>query len=57
MKKFDESEILDDEDRREVLKDAKTSYVPEILDNNTNVKPRHKREVMLDQQNVSDFTN
>ncbi|XP_068917634.1 neprilysin-4 isoform X1 [Tenebrio molitor] len=55
MKKFDESEILDDEDRREVLKDAKTSYVPEILDNNTNVKPRHKREVMLDQQNYSNY--
>lgn len=53
MKKFDESEILEDEDRRELLKDTKTSYAPEISNNNTNHKQRQKREITLNQYNVS----
>ncbi|XP_015836432.2 neprilysin-4 isoform X2 [Tribolium castaneum] len=55
MKKFDETEILEDEDRRDLLKDVKTSYVPELLNNNTFTKIRQKREVTLSQENFTDY--
>ncbi|XP_044256216.1 neprilysin-4 isoform X2 [Tribolium madens] len=55
MKKFDETELLEDEDRRDLLKDARTSYAPEILNNNTDIKRRQKREVTLHQENFTDY--
>ncbi|XP_063928454.1 neprilysin-4 isoform X2 [Zophobas morio] len=53
MNKFDQNELLEDEDRRDVLKDAKTSYVPDVLNNNSTTNGRRKREVTLHQQNLS----
>lgn len=55
MKQFDEDEVLDNEDRRDILRDTKTSFVPEIPNNYTMKYNNHIRKKRSSHQSNVDI--